>query len=44
MTLPVHQIAVMSFTEFGKWGECLQYFFLKEETDGTQKLGEMCRN
>jgi hypothetical protein len=43
MTLPVHHVAVMFFTEFGKWGEWVQHFFLKEVTDGTQKFVEMCR-
>jgi hypothetical protein len=43
MTLLVHQVAVMFFTEFRKWEEWVQHFFLKKGRDGTQKLVEMCR-
>jgi len=35
MTLPIHHVAVMSFTEFGKWGELVQHLFLKKGTDVT---------
>jgi hypothetical protein len=42
MTLPVHHVAVVSFIEFGKLGECVQHLFLKKGRVSTTKKRGKC--